>query len=232
MAGPARYAIYFAPASGSPLARFGAKWVGYDVTTGAAVAQPELAAIDAKRLHEITAEPRRYGFHATLKPPFRLADGLKADALDEAAAAFARGFSTFIAPPLCLSSISGFWALTPSEPCPMLDRLAEDCVRAFDRFRAPPSEAELARRRASRLSSAQETLLAQWGYPYVMEEFRFHMTLTGRLGPEEGTAVAKALKPLVEPLCGAPLPIDAICLFRQADRDAPFRLLRRYELAG
>jgi hypothetical protein len=81
------------------------------------------------------------------------------------------------------------------------------------------------------LSPAQEALLDRWGYPYVMEEFRFHMTLTARLDDEEGIAVARELGPLVEPLCGAPLPIDAISLFHQSDRDTPFRALRRYVLA-
>jgi len=147
-------------------------------------------------------------------------------------AVFARGYSAFAAPPLRLSSISGFWALTPSEPCPPLHALAECSVRDFDRFRAPLAAAELARRRAARLSPAQEALLSRWGYPYVMDEFRFHMTLTARLDPNEGAPVAHELARLVEPFCRAPLPVDAICLFHQPERAAPFRMLRRYELAG
>ena len=35
----------------------------------------------------------------------------------------------------------------------------------------------------SGLTDRQEALLTQWGYPYVMEEFRFHITLTGALDP-------------------------------------------------
>jgi putative phosphonate metabolism protein len=228
----ARYAVYFAPRPASPLARFGASWLGYDVASGTAAAQPEVAGIAAERLHTITAEPRRYGFHATLKPPFVLSAHRDAGELDEAAARLAAETAGFAAPPLRLAQISGFWALILSEPCPAMHALADACVSAFDRFRAPPSDADLARRRRARLSPRQEALLAAWGYPYVMDEFRFHMTLTARLDGDEGAAVGRLLAPLVEGLCRGPLTVDAISLFCQDAADAPFRLIRRYPLAG
>ena len=230
--GAERYAVYFAPPAGSPLARFGAEWLGYDVAAGVDAAQPELAAIAPERLRAITAEPRRYGFHATLKPPFVLAQGTDGAALDAAVAALARSIAAFAAPRLRLAQIAGFWALTLSEPCPAMDRLAVACVGELDRFRAPPSASELSRRRAGGLSALQEALLLQWGYPYVMDEFRFHMTLTARLAGEEGAAVGAELARFVEPLCAAALAVDAISLFRQDGADRPFRLLRRYELRG
>jgi putative phosphonate metabolism protein len=232
MSAGTRYAIYFAPDPASPLARFGASWLGYDVATGAAVAQSIVAGIEAGRLHAITAEPRRYGFHATLKPPFVLAEGRDASELDAAAAGLAAGIPSFAAPPLRLAQISGFWALTLPAPCPATHALADACVSALDRFRAPPSEAELARRRRARLSPRQEALLAAWGYPYVMDEFRFHMTLTARLAGHEGETLGRLLGPLVEPFCQAALEVDAISLFCQDGPDAPFRLVRRYPLTG
>jgi putative phosphonate metabolism protein len=227
-----RYAVYFAPDPGSALARVGAEWLGYDVAAGASVPQPRLNGISAERLHAITEEPRRYGFHATLKPPFVLAEGTDAGELDEAVAALANGVPAFVAPKLRLVCFSGFWALMLSESCPAMDRLAAVCVRELDRFRAPPSTAELVRRRGAGLTPAQDTLLERWGYPYVMQEFRFHMTLTARLDPAESAAVGVQLAPLVEPLCQSPLDIDAVSLFRQDRRDLPFRLVRRYPLAG
>lgn len=224
-----RYAVYFAPAPGTALARFGAAWLGY---AGAAVAQSAVQAIGAERLRAITAEPRRYGFHATLKPPFFLADGSSPDALDEAVASLAQGVAAFAAPPLRLSRISGFLALTLSTPCPAMQELADRCVDALDRFRAPPSPAELDRRRRANLSPQQDMLLARWGYPYVMAEYRFHMTLTARLGAVEGAAVRAALAPLAAPLCAAPLAVDALSLFHQPSGEAPFRLVRHCKLAG
>jgi len=225
-----RYAIYFAPDPASDLARFGAAWLGYDVATGETVAQPTAAAIAPEHLHAITAEPRRYGFHATLKPPFALADGTDAKALAVAVAALAGDIAAFTAPRLHLANISGFLALTLSAPCAEMRDLAARCVSALDRLRAPPSLAELERRRRANLTARQEALLARWGYPYVMEEFRFHMTLTARLDAEEGAAVSAELRPLVAPLCETPLAIDTISLFHQPSTDAPFRLVRRYPL--
>lgn len=225
-----RWAIYFAPESGSPLARFGAEWLGYDVATGTAVPQLVVATVDAERLREITAEPRRYGFHATLKPPFELAEGRTPEELDDALAALARGQARFGAPTLRLSSIFGFWALTLSAPCPPIFELADCCVRELDRFRAPPSAEELARRRRANLTPRQDELLTRWGYPYVMDEFRFHMTLTARLDAADGAGVARVLEPLVAPLRREPLEIDALSLFHQERGDAPFRLVRRYPL--
>jgi putative phosphonate metabolism protein len=227
-----RYAIYFTPDAASPLARFGAEWLGYDVAAGAAIAQPTVPGIAAEQLHAMTAEPRRYGFHATLKPPFFLADGGDAASLDTAVAALAGGFPAFAAPPLRLARISGFWALTLSEPCPMTDRLAELCVKDLDRFRAPPVAAELARRRGAGLSLRQETLLARWGYPYVLDEFRFHLTLTARLDGDKDNVVGRELAPFVAPFCQTSLMVDAVSLFHQERNDGPFRLVRRYELAG
>jgi putative phosphonate metabolism protein len=227
-----RYAIYFAPKPGSALARFGAAWLGYDAAAGSKPAQPQLAEITPKRLRAITSEPRQYGFHATLKPPFALAEGTDAGMLDQAMAALARGFPAFAAPRLKLACLSGFWALTLAETSPIMDQLAAVWVGELDRFRAPPSARELTRRRRAGLSPSQDALLARWGYPYVMEEFRFHMTLTARLGAEESVLVSRALAPLVAPYCQTSLAVDAISLFRQDCRAARFRLLRRYTLAG
>jgi putative phosphonate metabolism protein len=227
----ARYAVYFAPDPASPLASWAASWLGYDVASGTALPQPEVAGIAAERLRAITAEPRRYGFHATLKPPFALAAGCNIEELDTAIAVMAGGLAGFTTPPLRLSNISGFWALTLSAPCPAMHALADLCVRELDRFRAPPSEAELARRRAN-LTPRQEALLAAWGYPYVMQEFRFHLTLTGRLDGVERDAVGQSLAPLVAPFCRDLLSVDAVCLFRQDAADVPFGLIRRYLLSG
>lgn len=226
-----RYAIYFASEPGSALARFGAAWLGYDVANGEAVAQLAVARVARERLEAITSEPRRYGFHATLKPPFVLAEGTDAVALDIAVRRLADEITAFAAPPLRLACLSGFWALMLSTPCPAMDRLAARCVEALDRFRAPPSAAELAQRRRAGLSPRQEMLLERWGYPYVMDEFRFHMTLSARLERAERDSIGAALAPLAEPFM-QPLPVDAVGLFHQPSREAPFRLLHRYRLAG
>ena len=226
-----RYAIYFSPAPESALGVFGREWLGYDAGTGEPVEQSGLATLSRQRVAEITAEPRRYGFHATLKPPFALAEGRSVDELSAAVEAFAEQRHSILAPPLALAPLSGFWALVLSRPCGAVDRLAEDCVRWFDAFRAPPSIDELTRRRRAGLSAAQDALLVRWGYPYVMEAFRFHLTLTQRLDAAEGARLADELSSIVAPLCREAVHIDAIALFHQPAPQGPFRLVRRYRLS-
>lgn len=165
-----RYAIYYT-APGSALAQRGAAWLGWDIATGRPEPQPS-------GLDTVTRAPYKYGFHGTLKPPFALAEGYGAEELARDASDLARGFKPFEVPSLRVSRLGSFLALK-TEDTDDLRRLAAECVTALDRFRAPPSEAELARRRARPLSPAQDALLEQWGYPFVLEEFRFHMTLTG-----------------------------------------------------
>jgi putative phosphonate metabolism protein len=227
-----RYAIYFSPNRGSALGIFGRQWLGYDSDTGETTEQSAFATLSPQRLAEITAEPRRYGFHATLKPPFVLAEGRSIDELFVALEAFAAQHNSVLAPALTLAAISGFWALVPSRPCEAIDRLAKDCVRCFDAFRAPPSIGELIRRRRAALSKTEDAMLMRWGYPYVMEAFRFHLTLTQRLDAAEGKRLAGELSSMVAPFCREALRIDAIGLFQQPAPEENFRLVRRYRLAN
>jgi putative phosphonate metabolism protein len=226
---PARHAIYFAPARDSALARFGDRWLGRDVESGALLEQPRLHAIAPARLRRLTEAPRHYGFHGTLKPPFVLAADSDANRLQAALSAFVAGQPAFVIPRLKLAAIGDFLALAPAGPVAPLNALAAACVEAFDAFRKPPEAAELARRLAAGLTPRQSELLARWGYPYVFDEFRFHLTLTGSIADAaERETVRAALQPHLDPILADPLPVDALCLFRQSDRDAPFRLIARY----
>ena len=227
-----RHAVYYAPERGSPLDRFGGRWLGRDAWTGEPLDLPPLEGLTAERHREITADARRYGFHATLKPPFALAADCSTQALREAVAEFAARQAPFETPPLMLAALGGFLALVPSAPCAALERLAAAAVRDLDAFRAPPSPAELDRRRAAGLTARQEEHLRRWGYPYVMDEFRFHLTLTARLAAPERGRVARLLQPLTAPLCRDPLPVESICIFEQEMPEAPFRIAGRFRLGG
>jgi putative phosphonate metabolism protein len=225
-----RFAAFWAPPRGSALARFGASWLGWDPEAGELVPHPEMPNLPVP-IAEITATPRRYGFHGTLKPPFRLAEGKRLAELERAIAALAGGTASFQAPALTPARIGSFVALVPSAPCPALDELAAACVRDLDAFRAPPDERELARRRAHDLSAGQEENLARWGYPYVMDEFRFHLTLTGALEREDADDIFATLAGLTAPFCAAPLPVTEICIFGEGGT-GHFHVIRRYVLKG
>jgi len=227
-----RYAIYLAPPSDSALHATASALLGRDAGSGATLPQPKLDGIAPARWLEITEDARGYGFHGTLKPPFRLATGADPAQLESAVAEFAAGRAAFEGPPLVLRAISGFLALVPERPDPRIDRLAADCVREFDRFRAPAGEAELARRRKAGLTPRQDEYLLRWGYPYVMEEFRLHFTFTCRLDEAERARVTEALRPHIERFAAEPLRIDALVLFQQPAADAPFKILRRFPLGS
>jgi len=225
----ARYALFYTPPPGSRLAEVGNRWLGYDVATGETVPQPEVPGLDVAA---VTAAARPYGFHGTLKAPFELAEGGTEEELLAAVADFAAARAPVKAPPPRLGTLGGFVALVPSAPCPALDALAADVVRTFDPFRAPLSDRDRARRNPSALSDRQRALLEQWGYPYVMDEFRFHMTLTGNLDPATRDRALAALAPRATPLADDPLAIDALSLVWQPERREPFRGLARHPFAG
>jgi putative phosphonate metabolism protein len=229
----ARYAIYFVPAAGSDLHRFGSSVLGYDCYTGADLPPPADLDIDEPAWRALTEEPRRYGFHATLKAPFRLAPSRREDELIDAVLAFARRPPEIaqITPEVRL--LGAFTAIVPRGPVAGLAALAAACTTAFDHFRAPLSDEERARRNPSRLSERQVSNLDRWGYPYVFDDFRFHMTLTGPLPIERREDVPKRLRRSFARAWGErPIPIDRIGLFKQDHADARFRVLRHSPLAS
>ncbi|NQW11877.1 MAG: DUF1045 domain-containing protein [Alphaproteobacteria bacterium] len=227
-----RYAIYFMPAPGSPLAELGADWLARDCASGETRPAPSVPGIEAGRLAELTESARFYGFHATLKPPFHLKPGHDQDQLAGMIERLAMGQTAFDVT-LGLRSLGGFLALMITPPDYRMDALADACVRDLDAFRALPNEQELARRRDANLSAQQEALLQQWGYPYVMGEFRFHMTLSARLTDDAERALLwETLSARAAPVVAKPVTIDAIALFHQPSRGEPFNLVRRFPFAA
>ena len=222
-----RYAVYFAPPRASALKRFGDAWLGRDPDSDEPVPQPVVEGITPHRLHEITASPRHYGFHATLKAPFYPVPGLESDALLGDVEAFAAARRP-LEVRLRVGELGGFLALVPAEPVPDLDRLAADCVREFDRHRAALTPDDRQRHDAPHLSPVERDHLERWGYPYVLDRFRFHMTLTGPLEEPERGRVAAILETALAPLLAETVMIEKLALFTQTHRVAPFRVVARF----
>jgi putative phosphonate metabolism protein len=225
-----RYAIYYTPEPGSDLDRFGAELLGYDATSGEDPAFPDGILQLAPDWRELTCDPRKYGFHATLKAPHALVPGKTEAELLAACEAFARTPQPIPVITPVVGSISGFIAVVPAKPSAELERLAGDCVEEFDSFRAPLTAEDRARRNPSMLTPRQREHLDRWGYPYVMQDFRFHMTLTGRLPPERHGPVLTMLKDRFSALGLKTLAIDRIALCRQDDADSRFRIVGTYVL--
>lgn len=225
-----RYAIYFAPGPDTPLWQFGRAWLGRCADSGEDVPQLALPGVERETLRALTAGPRLYGWHATLKPPFALHRGSSFHELDLAVRALAERIPAFDAAALTLHTLGRFLALEPRAPSRPLDMLAAVCVTELDQFRAPPTEAELSRQRGGGLSPRQEALLRRFGHPYVLDEFRFHMTLTDPLPDEAISELKSKLEPLLSPLGAKPLAVDQLAIFHQAAPGQPFRNIKRYAL--
>lgn len=226
-----RFAIYYAPAATSPLWDRAAAWLGRDPASGALLEGP-VAGIGRKELLNRTQSAGRYGFHATLKPPMALADGTDPAGLRAALADFARATAPVAIGPLVLADLDGFLALVPREQSPALVALAARVVEHFEPFRAPLGDREREARRAVGLTPAQEDLLDRFGYPYVMEQFRFHMTLTDRLDPDERAEMAEAARTWFAPDIAGELVLDRLCLYREPERGQAFRRLDDVLLGG
>ncbi|MDQ0138573.1 DUF1045 domain-containing protein [Cupriavidus necator] len=222
-----RYAIYLTPSG--PLRTFGNQWLGRDADTGTALSPPgELAAAPA----DWVREPARYGLHATLKPPFRLAAGANGAMVDATARELARRQAPFDTP-LALRALRGFvaWGLADGGSPPM-QALADACVLAFEPLRAPPSAQELARRTPHRLTEEERRMLDAWGYPYVFGTFVFHITLTGMLDAASQRAALARLEAASGQLLQAPLQVDRISVFVQPAAGEDFVVGRHYGFDG
>ena len=227
-----RYAIYATPPADHPLAITAARWLGRDAFTGEDHPLPPIQGFSGGAIEAYLADPARYGFHATLKAPFTLAEGQSEADLIATLDAFAAQSAPVLVPELVIRRLGRFFALVPNERVPELDDLAGRIVAEFEPFRAPLSEADIARRRVAGLTLDEETNLIRWGYPYVFDAFRFHMSLTGRVPKDDAEAMATELKQRFADFDGKPFAIDRLGLFIEPERGAPFRVHHLAMLAG
>jgi putative phosphonate metabolism protein len=225
-----RYAIYYVAAPGSDLDRFGAQLLGYDAFSGEDRPVPDDITQALPDWPELTRDPRKYGFHVTLKAPLSLRQGKTERELLAACASFAKTPRRIPVIRPVVNSIGGFVAVVPAEPSAELEQLAAECVREFDSFRAPLAPEDRARRNPEALTRRQCEHLDRWGYPYVMQDFRFHMTLTGRLDVARRAPVLTMLRDRFSMLGLTRLAIDAVAVFRQDAADSRFRTLGLWKL--
>ncbi|RQH05383.1 DUF1045 domain-containing protein [Paraburkholderia dinghuensis] len=229
--GQSRFAIYYAPPRESAWWRAGCAWLGRDPETDETLSAPQPEGL-LRALTDMTVAPRRYGWHGTLVPPFRLAPGVTPETLYTAARHWAATRARF-AVAAEAATLGNFVALRPADDDgeAALRELAADALRTLAPMRATPTSAELARRLDAPLTAQQRAHVEEWGYPYVFDEFRFHMTLSDSLDD------AQAREALIEAWnaqmrdAGA-LPVDGVALFVEPQPGAPFVLWRRAAFQG
>ncbi len=221
-----RYAIYYAPNQQSLLHRLGSSWLGRDAYTREIIKQP-----DIPNLKSIALEPAHYGLHATLKAPFHLKEGTAAKDLMKAAEILSASQARVTISNLHLTVENGFLALMPSEMDISLHKLAERCVREFDHLRAPLTNTELLRRKNTRMTSSQNLHLLNFGYPYVLDEFRFHITLSNKLPSDKIEWLMPLAYKHFAPVIGKSLHIDGLSIFEEADTESPMTISHQFPFA-
>nr|WP_265297704.1 DUF1045 domain-containing protein [Verminephrobacter eiseniae] len=228
-----RYAVYFAPHPGSTGWLAGSHWLGRCAALLQPMQQLAIEGVAAQDLYRLTAAPRRYGWHATLKAPFALAPGVDWITLHQAVRAVAQSLAPFALPPLHVARIDDFLALVPAPAHAAnaaIERVAAACVTQLQPLAAPLSDTDLARRRCAALTPRQDELLQRWGYPFVLEEFRFHLSLTGHLqqvGRQTQARVQGAAQAFFADL--PVLRMSSLALFAEPAAGADFVLLDHLE---
>jgi putative phosphonate metabolism protein len=227
----ARYAIYFTPPHGSPWWSFGAHWLGRDECTNRALEHPTLAEIPAPQLLQVTAYPRRYGFHATLKAPFTLRDGVTEAELLARMRTLSQQLKPLALGPMVATRLDNFTAVVPHTTPAALGALAASCVTSLDDLRAPLSQQDLARRMAQNLDAREQELLMLYGYPHVLERYQLHFTLTGPIAEPLAQMVIRSAEGSIARLNQEhPMVLDRLCLFVESGPGADFVRIADAEL--
>jgi hypothetical protein len=230
---PHRVAIYAAPAPGTDWWERGSEWLGRCASRRCSLPMPEIGRVDASVQTALTADPRRYGWHATLKAPFRLSSQSNLWALRDALAAICRDHPAVELGDMQVARLGSFLALRPEHAPAALGALADDCVRRLQPLAAPLGESELARRRRATLTPEEDALMLAWGYPWVLQKFRFHFSLTGSLAGVPDDAVGRLWVAATRQF-GAlpPLRLDRLSIFIEPTEGADFVLLEQLELGA
>ncbi|MEM6649221.1 MAG: DUF1045 domain-containing protein [Pseudomonadota bacterium] len=224
-----RYAIYYAPSPQSQLWALGSRWLGRDASTNELFSSQPMTGFDEEKWRRFTEKPAHYGFHGTLTSPFELADTSQETDLRDTAQHFASAQAPFLLG-LEVAALGKFIALRPSSPSSHINTLHTEAVRRFFPLRAPLSSQDIERRRKAQLTPKQDAYMLEWGYPYIFDEFRFHMTLTARIADEQiRSETLSSLKMYFADVMASPQKIDGIALFKQDNRNAPFTIIERYD---
>ncbi len=231
---PFRYALYLTPPQDGDLWRFGRDVIGRDAATGLSCEGFAPEGYELESWRSLTSEPRRYGFHATIKAPFRLRADLDFVDLTDRIAAFARSFKPFDAGELHVGAMAAddgraFVVLRPEGRSKALRSFEASAVRTLDALRAPLAEDEQARRNVSKLTPRQRYYLEAWGYPYVIDEFRPHFTLTNAV-PDPAPLVKSLQWEFSLRVASRTMRVDAVTLFAEASPGGDFKILRRFPL--
>jgi hypothetical protein len=226
---PYRYAIYFAPRPDSAWWSAGSEWLGRCALGDQAMTQSYPPSISPEKFAQLTAHPRRYGWHATMKAPFVLREDADFNQLKDELARVCAQFKSFELPTLQVTRLDDFLALTPLGDVTEICRVERACVMQLNSLAAPLPPDELLRRRSAGLSLAKDAMLLQWGYPHVLDYFRFHISLTGPLRDCSELQIQSIINFAAAKFNSLPAcQFESLAIFAEPERGADFVLLEHF----
>lgn len=229
----ARYAIYFSPEDNSELELFGATVLRRRAADASEWENPEIPVEfpSSSCWKKRVIRPANYGFHATIKAPFALAGNHTAEQLHHDLEAFCRKRQPIPLEGLIPTRTTRYDALALSSQPEALKALAADSVQEFEKYRAPLTEQDIKRRDPSSLSARENRYLTQYGYPYILDDFNFHMTLSGA-NDHNDAAYLVWLKSLYQAMVSETPVLDRLCIFYQPNRDTAFVRITEFKLGN
>ncbi|WP_290919709.1 DUF1045 domain-containing protein [Halodesulfovibrio sp.] len=228
----ARYAIYYTPPRNSLLESAGIHWLGRTPLRYGQIPKDIPEGFFKQEYYQIIEAPRWYGFHGTIRAPFELAKNVTPEAFIKEISQICRNHAPFSFAGLSINCFGGFLALTPTAASPDLLKLHSDLTRRLDHLRPQLSRFDLKRHLDKKLSERQERLLRRFGYPFVLEEFKFHMTLTGTIEDRLRRSYKEKLESILNPYLTESIPVNEVTVFMQPDRKTPFVEYTRIPLTG
>ena len=230
---PYRYAIYFAPRLDSVWWNAGSEWLGRCSFREEAINQCYPPSIAPEKFLQLTASPRRYGWHATMKAPFVLRGDADFNQLKNKLSLICEQFKAFELPKLHVTRLDDFLALTPVGDTTEISRVERACVTELHELAAPLPPDELLRRRTAGLSLAKDSMLLRWGYPHVLDYFRFHMSLTGPLRDCSELQIQSLINFASEKFDALPnCQFESLAIFAEPERGADFVLIEHCMFSG
>jgi hypothetical protein len=228
-----RFAIYYAPARGSAWWDIGCSWLGRDPESGQRLVPPVLPALGARSrdVPGLARAPQRYGWHGTWVAPARCVAGAALEDVFRVARGWARRQEPFDLH-VEAAALERFVAIRPAtaDGAAAMRALAADALHEFAPLRAMPNENERRRRLNGQLTERQRELLDRWGYPFVLDEFRFHMTLSDPIDANERQMLVDWWNAQIPQL--GPLRIDGAAVFAECGPTQPFLLVARFPFEG
>jgi len=231
-----RVAIYFLPKKNSSLENFGKNLLGRDINKKKKISLTRRQKYFINRgftyfdeLKDYCEQPAKYGFHATLKAPFRLKRNVKTKNFYDVISHIAAQHSRFKIKGLKIVYSKKFTFITSRKPNKLLINLENDLVKHLDTFRAELNKTEIKKRIPDSLTFKQNKYLKEWGYPFVFDQFKFHMTLMNQNNNKLSNKQKLELEKLIYKISNNVIEFNEISLLGE-NKNGHFEEIKRFKL--